>query len=74
MRPTITLTHYDRGPMQVAVWDEATWWMRKRQWTCPDDEELGTFEDEDFDESKDQIEALLSAVARADYAGATRTD
>jgi hypothetical protein len=74
MRRTITLTHYDRGPMQVAVWDEATWWMRKRQWTCPDDEELGTFEDEDFDESKDEIEVLLSAMARTDHAGASRTD
>lgn len=67
--PEITLTHYDYGPMQVAVWDEATWWMRKRQWTCPDDEERGTFEDEDFDESKDQIEALLSAAHAAADAG-----
>ena len=60
--PTITLSHYERGPMQVAVWDEATWWMRKRQWTCPDDPELGTFDDEDFAESKDQIDAALAKV------------
>lgn len=58
----IILTHYDRGPMQVAVWDEATWWMRKRQWTCPDNEELGAFEDEDFDEHySGEIDALLEA-------------
>jgi hypothetical protein len=72
MRKTITLTHYDNGPMQVAVWDEATWWMRRRQWTCPDDEERGTFEDEDFDESKEQIEALLSAAHAAADAGSGR--
>ncbi len=62
MRPAITLTHYDHGPMQVAVWDEATWWMGKRQWTCPDDEERGTFEDADFDETPEQIEAALAAL------------
>jgi hypothetical protein len=56
----ITLTHYERGPMQVEVWDEATWWLRKRQWTCPDDPELGSFEDEDFDETSEQIEAALA--------------
>jgi hypothetical protein len=63
--PVITLTHYEDGPMQVAVWDEATWWMRKRQWTMPDDPERGSFEDEDFDETKEQIEALLSAAHAA---------
>lgn len=57
----ITLTHYDHGPLEVAVWDEATWWMRKRHWTCPDDPELGTFDDGDFDETTDQIEDLLEA-------------
>jgi hypothetical protein len=60
MRTTITLTHYDRGPMKVAIWDEATWWMGKRQWTCPDDPELGTFEDVDFDETPEQIDAALA--------------
>lgn len=60
MEKIVTLTHYERGPMQVAVWDEATWWMRRRQWTCPDDPELGTFEDEDFEESKEQIDAALA--------------
>lgn len=72
MRKTITLTHYDNGPMQVAVWDEATWWMRRRQWICPDDEERGTFEDEDFDESKEQIEALLAAAHASADAGNIR--
>jgi len=74
MPKIVTLTHYDRGPMRVAVWDEATWWMRKRQWTCPDDEELGTFEDEDFDETKEQIEALLSAAHGLAHAGNSRSD
>jgi hypothetical protein len=59
----ITLTHYERGPMKVHVWDEATWWMRKRQWTA-DDPELGTFEDADFDETPEQIDAALAEVAR----------
>lgn len=49
MKP-ITLSHYDRGPMQVVIWDEACLWMKRRVWTCPDDPELGSFEDEDFDE------------------------
>ncbi len=71
---TITLTHYERGPMQVAVWDEASWWMRRRQWTCPNDEELGSFEDEDFDETKDQIEALLSAAHAPAGDGSGRLD
>ena len=57
----INLTHHEYGPMQVAVWDDATWWMRKRQWTCPDDPERGSFEDEDFDETKEQIDAALAA-------------
>ncbi len=62
--PTITLSHYDRGPMKVQVWDEATWWMRRRTWTCPDDQELGSFEDEDFDEHyTGEIDALLSAAS-----------
>jgi len=59
--PTLTLTHYENGPMKVAIASEATWWMRKRQWYCPDDEELGIFEDEDFNETREQIEALLKA-------------
>jgi len=61
MAVTITLTHYERGPMRVALFDEATWWMRRRIWSCPDDPELGSFEDEDFDETKEQIEAALAA-------------
>jgi hypothetical protein len=58
---TITLTHYELGPIKVAVWDEATWWLRKRQWTCPDDPELGSFEDEDFHETAGEIDAALAA-------------
>lgn len=48
--PVVTLSHYDHGPMRVQVWDEATFWMQRRTWTCPDDPELGSFEDADFDE------------------------
>ena len=63
MPKTITLTHYHHGPLEVAVWDEATWWMRKRQWTCPDDPERGTFDDGDFDETTEQIDAALAMEA-----------
>jgi len=59
MTKPITLTHYDRGPMLVAIYDEATWWMQRRVWSSPDDPELGSFEDGDFDETKEQIDALL---------------
>lgn len=57
----LTLTHYERGPMRVALFDEACWWMQRRIWSCPDDPELGSFEDGDFDETKEQIEAALAA-------------
>lgn len=61
--PVITLSHYDRGPIKVSVWDEATWWMKRRTWTCPDDPELGSFDDGDFDEHyTGEIDALLSAA------------
>lgn len=67
--PTITLSHYDRGPMRVKVWDEATSWMNRRQWTCPDNEELGTFDDEDFDEhygpEGERIDDVLAAAVAA---------
>lgn len=56
---TITLTHYERGPMRVAIYEDATWWMQRRVWSCTDDPELGSFEDGDFDETKEQIDALL---------------
>lgn len=63
--PVITLSHYDRGPLSVAEWDEATFYMRKRQWTCPDDPELGSFEDEDFDEHyTGQINDILAAASK----------
>ena len=59
----ITLDHHERGPVRVAVWDEATWWMGKRQFSCPDDPELGTFDDSDFMETTEQITEQL-ALAR----------
>jgi hypothetical protein len=62
MAKTITLSHYDHGPMQVAVWDEAYVWEGKRTWTCPDNEELGSFDDADFDEHyAGEIDAILAA-------------
>ena len=62
-RVAIILDHYHYGPLRVAVYDEASWWMRCRQWSCVDDPELGTFDDDEFDETLDQISALL-AIAR----------
>ena len=66
MNSTITLSHHDRGEMRVSVWDEATLWMKKRTWTCVDDPELGSFEDEDFDEhySGEIDKLLVAAVAK----------
>ena len=58
----IVLDHYDLGPIRVAVWDEATLWMRRRQWVCPDDPERGTFADVDFMETTEQINEMLAAV------------
>ena len=54
----ITLTHYDRGPMRVAINEEHSWYLRRRVWTGVDTDGE-TFEDEDFDESVDQINAFL---------------
>jgi hypothetical protein len=34
-----------------------------REAICQDDPELGSFEDEDFDETKEQIEALLKTAS-----------
>ena len=59
MTKPITLTHYDRGPMQVSIYEEATWWMQRRVWSSLDDPELGSFEDGDFDETKEQIDVML---------------
>lgn len=64
MKP-ITLSHYDRGPMRVAVWDEATLWMKRRTWTCVDDPELGSFDDEDFDEHYGQPGERIDDVIAA---------
>ena len=59
MTPVITLTHYDLGAMRVRVWDEASWWERKRIWTCEDEPELGSFDDDDFEERSEKIDLLL---------------
>jgi hypothetical protein len=66
--PIITLSHHDRGDMRVHVWDEASKWMRRRVWTCPDDPELGSFEDADFDEHYgppgERIDDVLAAAGK----------
>jgi hypothetical protein len=62
---TIKLTHYDLGPIYVRIWEDATWWTRRRTWTCPDDPELGSFEDTDFEEAPGTIDRLLLAARDA---------
>jgi hypothetical protein len=63
MTKAITLSHYDRGPIKVEIWEEATWWMGRRTWSCPDEPEWGSFEDEDFDEHyTGEINAILVAA------------
>lgn len=59
---TITLTHYAIGPLRVHIWEDATWWKRRRTWTCDDDPELGSFEDGDFEEAPATIDRLLLAA------------
>jgi hypothetical protein len=68
---SITLTHYDLGPLKVQIWEEATWRMRRRIWTCPDDPELGSFENGDFEEAPVTIETLLLAARNDQIASAT---
>jgi hypothetical protein len=68
---SITLTHYDLGPLNVTIWEEATWRMRRRVWTCPDDPELGSFYDGDFEEAPATINRLL-LTARNDQITAKR--
>ena len=60
----ITLTHYDIGPLRVQIWEEATLWMRRRTWTCPDDPELGSFDDGDFEEAPASIDLRLLKAAQ----------
>ena len=63
MKQPITLSHYDHGPVRVTVWDEASFWMKRRTWTCVDNPELGSFEDEDFDEHyTGQISEIIAAA------------
>ena len=62
-RIEIMLTHHDHGPIWVAVWDEASLWYGERTWSCPDDPELGSFNDAEFEERPDQIEEALAQAA-----------
>jgi hypothetical protein len=60
-RRTIRLHHHELGALEVAIEDEATWWLRQRHWFCPDEPEYGTFDDGEFEETPEQINALLTA-------------
>ena len=62
MSITVTLTHFDLGPIRVRISEDATWWFRRRHWTCDDDPELGLFEDSDFEEAPSTIEIKLLAA------------
>ncbi len=63
-RIEILLNHHDHGPIWVAVWDEASLWYGERTWSCPDDPELGSFNDAEFEERPDQIAEALAAAAK----------
>jgi hypothetical protein len=64
-RVVVNLTHFECGPMRMCIDEEATWWLRKRQWSCFDDPELGAFDDADFQETEEQINAALRAAEAA---------
>lgn len=59
---TVELNHFDLGPMRVRIAEDATWWFRRRHWTCDDDPELGVFDDGDFEEAPATIDRLLLAA------------
>jgi hypothetical protein len=60
IRSIITLTHREYGPMRVSEYDEASFWTGRRQWTSDDSPELGALDDGEFEETAEQIEALLA--------------
>jgi hypothetical protein len=59
----ITLTHYDLGPIRVAINEEHSWYLRRRVWSGVDTDGQ-TFEDGDFLEPEQTINCKL-LVARA---------
>jgi len=71
---TIALTHDEHGPMMVRVHFEASFWARRRQWICDDAPELGYFDDAEFDEHVDLIDAMLEARSAADRARRLEAD
>lgn len=60
----ITLTHFLRGPMKVRIAEDATWWLKERQWT-DDDSDGAIYEDCDFTETRAEIDQLLAQEAAA---------
>jgi hypothetical protein len=58
----ITLTHFVRGPMQVRIADDATFWLGCRQWT-DDDSDGAIYDEGDFEESPEDIDKLLQMEA-----------
>lgn len=71
MTPTIILHHLDLGRMSVSISEDATWWTRRRHWFCPDDPELGVFDDHDFEEAPSTIETKLLAARNSQAAKAS---
>jgi hypothetical protein len=60
----ITLTHFLRGPMQV--WPVKT--GERREWICLGRPMLRPMEDCEFNEKREQIDALLGAAeTKADH-------
>jgi hypothetical protein len=59
MTPTITLTHFLRGPMQVRIAEDATYWTGHREWT--DINSDGAIHDDgEFTESREEINRLYA--------------
>ena len=64
MAKVITLNHFLRGPMKVRISEDATWWLKERQWT-DDDSDGAIYGDCDFTETRDEIDALLAQETTA---------
>ena len=63
-KPLITLTHFLRGPMRVRIAEDATWWLKERQWT-DDDSDGAIYEDCEFTETRAEIDAKLEQAEAA---------
>jgi hypothetical protein len=59
MMPEIEFTHFLKGKMRVRIAEDHTWWLKQRHWTdVNSDGEV--YEDGDFEETRAEINALLS--------------